>query len=63
MTIEVTKDDIGRAVEYTDPYRDKAHERKQQGIITSFNESYVFVRYGSGDTSQATKRKDLNWYN
>jgi hypothetical protein len=31
------------------------------GIITSFNQLYVFVRYGHDTTSKATKREDLFW--
>jgi len=48
--------DIGRAVRYTTP-----HNTQKYGIVTSFNDSFVFVRYGIGDTSAATKREHLEW--
>jgi len=48
--------DIGRAVRYTAP-----HGAQEYGTVTSFNSSFVFVRYGIGDTSAATKREHLEW--
>lgn len=56
--IEPTDNDVGRKVVY------RAHHpgtQLEEGVITSFNESFVFVRYGSGTTSQATSRNDLEW--
>lgn len=54
--IHPTKTDIGRAV----VYRGYAGE-VEQGTITSFNDEYVFVRYGLGSTSAATRRDQLEW--
>ena len=54
--IDPTEADIGRGV----VYHGYAGEL-EQGYITSFNEHYVFVRYGSGCTSQATRRDQLEW--
>lgn len=54
--IEPTEADIGRNV----TYRGYAGE-VERGHITSFNDHYVFVRYGSGSTSQATRRDQLDW--
>jgi hypothetical protein len=51
--INPTKADIGRNVVY--------QPRMQVGVITTFTEQYVFVKYGSGSTSAATKREDLEW--
>ncbi len=54
--IDPTKDDIGRKVIYV------KHMQRQAGVITSFNDNYVFVLYGRpGTTSQATPRSDLQW--
>ena len=54
--IEPTTEDIGRAVVYH-PHVGTT----ERGVITSFNDHYVFVRYGSASTSQATSRRDLSW--
>lgn len=54
--IEPTEKDIGRNVTYTNGVGEREY-----GHITSFNDSYVFVRYGSGSTSAATRREDLTW--
>ncbi len=55
--IEPTEKDIGRVVLYQGGHPDD----KDRGVITSFNERVVFVRYGSKQTSQATSRCDLTW--
>jgi hypothetical protein len=54
--IEPSKDDIGRSVIYQ-----AAAQPPEEGIITSFNGSYVFVRYGADHHSKATSRCRLNW--
>ncbi len=48
--------DIGRNVTYIPEYNGK-----EFGIITSFNDVNVFVRYGSDTYSKATRREDLRW--
>ena len=54
--IEPTERDIGRMVIYrSDPFNPP-----EEGVITSFNDTCVFVRYRSL-TSQATSREDLEW--
>ncbi len=55
--INPTTDDLGRKVIYHSPGGDKVEE----GVITSFNDRFVFVRYGSNTTSAATRREDLTW--
>jgi hypothetical protein len=55
--IKVAEADIGRAV----VYRTAPNFEPEQGIITSFNDKYVFVRYGLGSTSAATDPDDLDW--
>ena len=59
--INPAKADIGKAVVYS-----PRHGREELGLITSFNDAVVFVRYGAeGDTwsrqVKATYRKDLFW--
>jgi hypothetical protein len=34
---------------------------KEEGVITSFNKDFVFVRYGPDLHSKATRREDLVW--
>jgi hypothetical protein len=57
--IEPTDEDIGRAVVYT------GHRypggKLEEGVITSFNDHSVFVRYGADKGSKATSRADLEW--
>ena len=56
--IDPTPEDIGRKV----IYRDLGGRGKiEEGVITSFNGWFVFVRYGENTTSQATMRVDLEW--
>ena len=57
--IEPTQDDIGRKVVYTGNYGGPLEE----GVITSFNDAFVFVRYGAKYHSEATGRSDLKWCN
>lgn len=55
--IEPTEKDIGRKV----VYRAAPFMAPEEGVITSINNEFVFVRYGSNTTSAATRRKDLEW--
>ena len=57
--IEPTDADIGRGVNYIIP-----NLPTETGVITSFNEHYVFVRYRDQHPSangKATHRMDLYW--
>lgn len=58
--IRPTEKDIGRKVIYT-PRGEYEHKRIEEGVLTSFNEKYAFVRYGSGTTSAATRFEDLKF--
>jgi hypothetical protein len=49
--------DIGRKVIYRDPGGWKVEE----GVIASFNDACVFVRYGADTGSNGTRREDLEW--
>ncbi len=51
-----SKEDIGHAVVYM-----RGNPPFDEGVITSFNDSYVFVRYGKDKHSKATHRADLEW--
>jgi hypothetical protein len=57
--IEPGKEDIGRAVLYTGNRHPGG--KPEDGIITSFNDHAVFVRYGADKHSKATNRQDLEW--
>jgi len=59
VRFEPTNADIGRAVVYT-----PAHGPAEDGVLTSFNDSYVFVRFRSQHPAaggQACRRQDLRW--
>lgn len=53
--IKLTKKDIGRKVIYDSGYK------IEEGVITSFNDKYVFVRYGSAIHPQPTYYRDLRF--
>ena len=59
--IKPTEQDIGRAVVYLGRVN---RTRWLDGVITSFNDEYVFVRYVGQHPSadgQGTRREDLKW--
>ena len=58
--IHPTHNDVGRKVTYTPSgvYPDKLVE---EGIITAFNDRYVWVRFGGSVTGAACDRKNLDW--
>lgn len=59
--IDPSMDDIGREVVYAPrgvPWADAARE---SGVITSFNGTCVFVRYGADKHSKGARREDLEW--
>lgn len=54
--IDPRQGDEGRGVIYT------AHDgHTERGVISSWSEHYVFVRYGLGSTAAATLRDQLSW--
>jgi len=57
--IQPTEADIGRLVYYTgNRYPGGEIE---EGVITSFNESTIFVRYRGSIHAQGTSPEDLEW--
>lgn len=58
--IEPTENDIGRTVLYH-PGSGLTLGLPERGVITSFNATMVFVRYGADTGSKATKREHLHW--
>jgi hypothetical protein len=55
--IDPAPTDKGRSV----LYRGTGMGMAERGIISSWNERVVFVRYSGGDTAAATQRSDLFW--
>lgn len=53
--ITPSNEDIGRKVVYN------GHGGREEGVITSFNEEYIFVRYGEIGHGQATRPEDLEF--
>lgn len=47
---------IGRPVVYSSAYLPS-----EDGVITSFNDQFVFVRYRGDSASKATHPADLDW--
>lgn len=58
MTLEECKNNIGRMVQYI-PFEGCDISLYENGVITSVNNKYCFVRYGSDINSKATNPKDL----
>lgn len=57
--INPQESDIGREVVYTGNRYPGG--KLESGVITSFNDHTVFVRYGSDKGSKGTSRSDLEW--
>ena len=53
----LTEEDVGKKV----IYQNVEMEPKEEGIITSWNDHYIFVRYGSDVGSKATYPRDLQF--
>jgi hypothetical protein len=54
--IEPKQSDIGRKVIY------RVHSAQAvEGVITHFNEKYVFVRFGKEEKSVVTTQDELEW--
>lgn len=53
---KLTQDDIGRLVIYR-----QGSELEERGVITSFNDNYIFVRYNGDVNSKATNSWDLQY--
>lgn len=60
MTLEEARNNIGRYVVYT-PFEGCSDNQKELGVITSVNDTYVFVRYGDELHSKATRPEDLKF--
>lgn len=64
IMIDPDTDDVGRAVIYQKGWIDSDGDcniQLEEGVITSFNNICVFVRYGSDKHSKGTRRQDLTW--
>jgi hypothetical protein len=57
--IEPTLADVGRPVVYTGNRFPGG--KLERGVITSFSQHTVFVRYGAMPGSMGTSREDLEW--
>jgi len=56
IMIEPKQSDIGRKVIY------RVHSAQAvEGVITHFNEKYVFVRFGKEEKSVVTTQDELEW--
>lgn len=60
MTLDEARAGIGRGVVYWATRRDCGGQL-ESGVITSVNETFVFVRYGAAKQSAATRPEDLEF--
>jgi hypothetical protein len=58
MTLKEASESIGRNVTYK-PYKDCDLKLYEYGVITSTNDSYVFVQYTYDTNSKATRAEDI----
>ena len=58
--LKLNEKHIGRYVTYT-PFDDCDKSLIEQGVITSWNQRIIFVRYGNDTNSKATSPSDLNF--
>lgn len=58
MTLQECKESIGRKVTYV-PFVGCDPSLHEEGVITSVNNKFAFVRYGSDINSKATRLEDL----
>ena len=54
--IRPTIKDFGRSVIYR-----PSHGEPEEGVITSFSKTWIFVRYLGDKESKATRPEDLEW--
>jgi hypothetical protein len=59
MEANLTRQDIGRSVSWSTNMF--PGQQKEVGVITSFNASYVFVRFGSDTHSKACRYQNLEF--
>ena len=60
--LKLTDFEVGEVVLYIPSHADSHLSQAEKGIVTSINEYYVFVRYGSALHSNATRPEDLRKY-
>lgn len=71
MDMQTAKTNVGSIVVYSDNesimalintglFQEPMGDQCEFGIITSCNENYVFVKYGTDTTSKATSPKDIS---
>jgi hypothetical protein len=53
---DLKETDVGRFVIYT-----AHHGEREEGVISSWNDTYIFVRYGRGSTAAATDPNQLEF--
>ena len=58
MTLQEASELIGRKVVYQ-PFKNCDNNCLEYGVITSVNDTYVFVRYGNDVNSKSTRPEDL----
>jgi len=52
--------ETGRKVVYT-PFIGCDPELREEGVITSYNDKFIFVRYGNDVNSKATDPQDIEY--
>lgn len=58
QTLSEASELVGRKVVYRAPHN-QPDGPCEEGVITSVNDTYIFVRYGSDVGSKATRAEDL----
>jgi len=58
--MHINEAEKGRKVIYT-PFKNCSPNQKEEGIIISKNDKYVFVRYNNDVNSKATRPEDIEY--
>lgn len=61
--IKPTQNDIGRKVIYRTHRLGGRAQSMETGVLTSYNDQYAFIQYGTNQTSAATRFDELEWDN
>jgi hypothetical protein len=60
---DLTENDIGRNVIYTPHHSTPEDPCTEEGVLSSWNSSVIFVRYGRGSTAAGTDPAQLHFSN
>ena len=58
---KLTEADKGKPVVYEDRTKEGMLIKREKGILSSWSDTSIFVRFGTGSTGQSCRPDDLHW--